>query len=298
MHLSFLCAFAPPREVVFAGSEYQGASMAIQSSVTISLVNEARGGPFVFWDDLAAGCKKAAELGFDAVEVFPPSPQAVDPGELRRLLDQHKLKLAAVGTGAGFLLQRLTLTSPDVAVREKARQFVRSMIDFAGPFRAPTIIGSLQGRWGDGVDKPAALKYLADALNVLGDHAAQYKVPLLFEPLNRYETNVVNTVADGMQLLKSLTTKNVLLLADLFHMNIEESDPAAALREGARYIGHVHFVDSNRRPAGCGHIDFRLISSALREISYNRFASAEALPFPNSDDAAKQTIESFRRFLL
>ena len=74
--------------------------MAIQSSVTISLVKEARGGPFVFWDDLAAGCQKAAELGFDAVEVFPPSAQTVAPAELRRLLDQYKLKLAAVGTGA------------------------------------------------------------------------------------------------------------------------------------------------------------------------------------------------------
>jgi sugar phosphate isomerase/epimerase len=272
--------------------------MPIQSSVTVSLVKEFRGGPFVFWDDLAAACKKAAELGFDAVEVFPPSPQAVDPAELRRLLEQHKLKLAAVGTGAGWVLQKLTLTSPDAGVREKALAFVRSIVDFAGPLGAPAIIGSLQGRWGDGMDKTAALKHLADALNVLGAHAARYKVPLLIEPLNRYETNLVNTVADGMHLLKSLTTKNVLLLADLFHMNIEESDPAAALREGARYIGHVHFVDSNRRPAGCGHIDFRLIGSALREIGYNRFASAEALPYPDPDTAAKTTIEAFRKYLL
>jgi sugar phosphate isomerase/epimerase len=60
----------------------------------------------------------------------------------------------------------------------------------------------------------------------------------------------------------------------------------------------VHFVDSNRRPAGCGHIDFRLIGSALREIGYQRYASAEAVPYPTPDDAARQTIESFRRFLL
>ena len=59
-------------------------SMPIKSCVTISLVKEARGGPFVFWDDLAASCRKAAALGFDAVEVFPPAPDAVDPAELRR----------------------------------------------------------------------------------------------------------------------------------------------------------------------------------------------------------------------
>jgi sugar phosphate isomerase/epimerase len=271
--------------------------MPIHSSVTISLVKEARGGPFVFWDDLAAGCKKAGELGFDAVEVFPPSGDAVDPTALRSLLDQNNLKLAAVGTGAGWLLQKLTLTSADPTVREKAQRFVRSMIDFAGPLRAPVIIGSLQGRWNEGLDRDTALKHLAEALNTLGAHAAQHQVPLLFEPLNRYETNMVNTIVDGVRLLETLTAKNVLLLADLFHMNIEEENPAAALREGARYIGHVHFVDSNRRPAGMGHIDFRLIGSALREIGFNRYASAEALPYPNSDDAARRTIESFRTYL-
>ncbi len=271
--------------------------MPIHSSVTISLVKEARGGPFVFWDDLAAACKKAGDLGFDAVEVFPPSATAVDPAQLRGLLDQNNLKLAAVGTGAGWLLQKLTLTSADPAVRQKAQEFVRAMIDFAGPLGAPVIIGSLQGRWGDGLDRDTALKHLGEALNTLGAHAARHKVPLLFEPLNRYETNMVHTIVDGVRLLETLTAKNVLLLADLFHMNIEEVDPAAALREGARYIGHVHFVDSNRRPAGMGHIDFRLIGSALREIGFNRYASAEALPYPNPDEAARRTIESFRNYL-
>src|SRR5271165_5923732 len=108
--------------------------IVIRSSVTISLVPEARGGPFVFWDDLAVGCRQAAELGFDAVEVFPPGPEGVNAVELRRLLDTHHLALAAVGTGAGWVRQRLTLTSPDPAVRERAAAFIRSIIDFAGPF--------------------------------------------------------------------------------------------------------------------------------------------------------------------
>jgi sugar phosphate isomerase/epimerase len=115
------------------------------------------------------------------------------------------------------------------------------------------------------------------------------------EPLNRYETTLVNTVADGVRLLSSLSTRNVRLLADLFHMNIEEVDSAAALRAGGKAIGHVHFVDSNRRPAGMGHLDYGPIASALHEIGYNGFASAEALPYPDSDAAALQTITAFRR---
>ena len=69
----------------------------IRSSVTVSLVPEARGGPFVFWDDLPAACRKAKELGFDAVEVFPPAADAVDGKQMRKLLGDHGLALAAVG---------------------------------------------------------------------------------------------------------------------------------------------------------------------------------------------------------
>ncbi len=268
----------------------------IRSAVTISLVNEARGGPFVFWHDLPAACRSAKLLGFDAIEVFPPAPDAVDPTHLRRLLDDHGLALAAVGTGAGWVRQRLTLCLPDAAARLKARAFVRSIIDFAGPFGAPAIIGSMQGRHSDGVEAATAMGYLREALEECGEHASQYGVPLIFEPLNRYETNMVNTVEAGVAMLRSLSTKNVLLLADLFHMNIEETDIAAAIRAGGGLIGHVHFVDSNRRPAGLGHIDYAPIVKALREIGYDRFASAEALPYPDPEAAARQTMTAFRRY--
>jgi sugar phosphate isomerase/epimerase len=259
-------------------------------------VNESRGGPFVFWDDLPAACQKAKALGFDAVEVFPPAPDAVNSAELRTLLKDNGLALAAVGTGAGWVKHRLNLTLPDAATRTKARTFIRSIIDFAGPLGAPAIIGSMQGRHGDGVDASTAHGCLADALNDLGEHAKQYGVPLIYEPLNRYETNMVCTVEAGVKLVKSLATRNVKLLADLFHMNIEEQDIAAAIRAGAGHIGHVHFVDSNRRPAGMGHLDFAPIAAALTEIGYDGFASAEALPFPDSDAAARQTITAFRRY--
>jgi sugar phosphate isomerase/epimerase len=268
--------------------------MTIRSSVTINLVPEARGGPFVFWDDLAVGCRQAAEVGFDAVEVFPTGAEGIDAAELRRLLDAHRLALAAMGTGAGWLRQRLTLTSGDAAVRLRAIAFLRALIDLAGPFAAPVIIGSMQGRWGAGVERGDALAHLATALNELGEHARRYNVPLLYEPLNRYETNLVNTVAEGVALLRTLTTDNVKLVCDLFHMNIEEIDLAGALRTGGNHVGHVHFVDSNRRPAGLGHLNLGPIAAALREMSYRGFASAEALPYPSPLAAARQTMAAFR----
>jgi sugar phosphate isomerase/epimerase len=268
----------------------------IRSAVTISLVSEARGGPFVFWHDLPAACRSAKALSFDAIEVFPPSADAVDAKGLRSLLNDNGLALAAVGTGAGWVRQKRHLCLPDAASRALARDFIRSIIDFAGPLGAPAIIGSMQGRSSDEVDPATARGYLADALEELGEHAKQYNTPLIFEPLNRYETNLVNTLDAGEKLLRSLSSKNVLLLGDLFHMNIEEVDIADAIREAGAFLGHVHFVDSNRRPAGFGHLDYGPIAAALRQIGYQGFASAEALPYPDSEEAAKQTIAAFRKW--
>jgi sugar phosphate isomerase/epimerase len=269
----------------------------MKSAVTISLVAEAKGGPFVFWDDLAGACRQAAELGFDAVEVFAPGPDAVSREELASLLKTYNLGLAAVGTGAGMVKHKLSLTSPDASIRQRARDFIRSMIDFGGPHGAPAIIGSMQGRWGDTVTKEHALDWLRDALTDLGSHALRYGVPLIYEPLNRYETNLITTEAAGAQFMESLDTDNVRLLADLFHMNIEETDIASGLRDGGRWIGHVHFVDSNRRPAGCGHMNYAPIIAALREINYRGYLSAEALPWPDSLAAATQTIAEYRRLV-
>lgn len=268
----------------------------VSSAITVSLVEEARGGPFVFWDGLPAACEKAAELGFDAIEIFAPAADTVDRDELRALLQKHSLKVAAVGTGAGMVKHKLCLTDPDSARRDAAKDFIRSIIDFGAPFGAPAIIGSMQGRWGGPVTRDQALDLLREALNELGPYAADRSVPLIYEPLNRYETNLLTTVADGAEFLKTLQTDNVRLLADLFHMNIEEADLAAAIRSGAGAIGHVHFVDSNRQATGRGHMDFGPIAQALQDINYDGYLSAEAFPIPDSDTAAQATIDAYRKY--
>ena len=268
----------------------------IRSSVTISLVPEVRGGPFVFWDGLADGCQRAAELGFDAVEVFPPGPSGVDRQQLRGLLDEHNLACAAIGTGAGMVLGGLSLCSPDTSNREKARKFVADTIELAAEFSAPAIIGSMQGRSSPDADRDTSLGYLGESLEQLGEVASRCGFPLLMEPLNRYETDLCNTLASTGRFLESLATDSVRILADLFHMNIEEIDIADALRGAASLVGHVHFVDSNRQAAGRGHLDYQPIAAALTDIGYTGFASAEALAIPDSQTAAQQTIQSFRRW--
>lgn len=268
--------------------------MSVKLSVTVCLIPEAKGGPFIFWDDLPGSIAKAAELGYDAIELFPSEPNALDPTGVKQFLSEHNLAVSAVGSGAGWVRHKLSLTHPDSAHRQRARSFVSRLIDFAADLNAPVIIGSMQGRWGDRLSKEQAIANLAAAMNELGEHAAKRSQVLLYEPVNRYETNVMNTIDEGVRFIRGLQTRNVKLLADLFHMNIEEVDIAAAIRAGGSEIGHVHLADSNRRPAGTGHTDFKPIVQAIRDIHFNDYFGAEALPYPNPDEAAKQTVKAFR----
>lgn len=268
----------------------------IRSAVTIALVPQIKSGPWIFWNDLEESLKKAAALGFDAVELFTASHDAIEPAKLADLLDHYSLQLAAVGTGAGKVIHGLTLTDPDLEIREKAKSFIASMIRFGAQFGAPAIIGSMQGNVAPGIDREQSLAWLAEGLASLQQIAAEQGVPLIYEPLNRYETNLLNTLEASVQLLEARQLTNTKLLADLFHMNIEEEDLAASIRKFGNHIGHLHFADSNRRPIGFGHTDMESIAAALKEIGYEGFVSAEAFPFPNPDEAAAQTIKSFRKF--
>jgi sugar phosphate isomerase/epimerase len=250
----------------------------------------------VFSGGLANACERAAALGFHAVEIFPPAADAIKSSELRGLLARHGLALAAVGTGGGWVIRQLTLTHADPAIRARAKSFIREIINLAGEFKAPAIIGSMQGRWEGAVSREQALAWLAEALNELGAHAAGRGQVLLYEPLNRYETNLFNRIANAAGFLDTLTTRNVRLLADLFHMSIEERSIPDALREAARYIGHVHFADSNRQAIGLGHTLVAPIVEALRQIRFEGYLSAEILPLPDSDAAARKAIENFRQY--
>jgi sugar phosphate isomerase/epimerase len=269
----------------------------IKSCVTVNGVTSLTEGPWVYWGAPESCLPKAAALGFDAVELFTAGPDAAGAGALADLAKRHGLAIAAVGTGAGKVLHGLTLTHPDAALRARAAGFIGGMIDFGAQLGAPAIIGSMQGPGTEGTERARMLDWIADGLAALGRRAADRGVPLILEPLNRYETRVLNRLGDAAALLDERGLANVVLLADLFHMNIEEVSIPEALRRAGRRVGHLHFADTNRRPVGLGHLDVPPIVDALREIGYTGYASAEALPYPDPDAAAAQTMRSFKRYL-
>lgn len=271
----------------------------MRSAITVCLVPEARRGPFVFHEGLGAGAASASALGFDAIEIFPPDAAAIDPTELAAVLERHGLGVAAFGTGGGWLRQGLSLTADDSGIRDQAVNFIQSMIRMASVFRAPVIIGSMQGKGDQASGRAVALERLQAGLRQLSDFDESIGgAGLLYEPLNRYETQLFNRSAEAAAWLDACQLPSTIrVLADLFHMNIEETSLADALRETGARLGHIHFADSNRRAVGLGHIDLSGVRQALEAVNYDGYLSAEVLPLPDSHTAAAQTIESIRRFL-
>ena len=268
----------------------------IKSSVTISLVPELAGGPWVYWDPLEKSIPEIQKLGFDGIELFIASATTVDRGQLNKLLQDNVLELAAVGTGAGKVLHGLTLTSSDKKIRSLAQGYIKDIIRFAGDFGAPAIIGSMQGSVPTGGDRSESLLWLADGLEDLGGLARSFDQPLLFESLNRYETNIFNRLADAASFIEKLNTPNILLLGDLFHMNIEEISIPQALKSVRKSLGYIHFADSNRRAVGMGHIAIDEIAKVLQEIGFSGYLSAEVHPLPDTESAARQTMRTFSKY--
>ena len=224
---------------------------------------------------------------YDVFGVGAPGGNTGDDGRLRSVA-RHNVDDAVVESA-----HRPRLAGRAVLVDLE----FQGISDAGAQLGAPAIIGSMQGRFEGEVSKEQAHDFLRDALNELGEHAKAAGVPLIYEPLNRYESDLLNCAEDAVEFLGTLDTDNVVILADLFHMNIEETNIADAIRTYGKHIGHVHFVDSNRRPAGFGHMDYAPIADVLKEIGYDKYASAEAFPWPDSDAAAKATMDAFIKHL-
>ncbi|MCJ7583285.1 MAG: sugar phosphate isomerase/epimerase, partial [Anaerolineales bacterium] len=119
-------------------------------------------------------------------------------------------------------------------------------------------------------------------------------IRLALEPINRYETMLVNTAAQGLELIERVGADNLGLLLDTFHMNIEEPVIEESIRLCGDRIFHFHVADSNRWVPGAGHLDFKSILRTLNAAGYSGWVSGEFLPKPDAETAARQNIAYLR----
>lgn len=116
---------------------------------------------------------------------------------------------------------------------------------------------------------------LVEALREIGTHAVAVGAVLVLEPLNRYEDFLVNTLADAVSIVEEVASPGVAVIADTFHMSVEESDIGAAIRAAGPHIRHVQLGDSNRLEPGAGHYDWPESLTALTDIGYDGWLAME-----------------------
>lgn len=239
--------------------------------------------------------KRISELGYDGVELAVRDPNELDLEEIKSLLNKYKLPVPAIGTGQAFGEEGLSFTHPDPLVRSKAIYRIKDQITFAKNFDAIVIIGLVRGMVIEDRDKEQAYKNMLSAFRECASFDKNVKI--VIEPINRYETNLLNTVSETLDFINNLGAPNVGLLLDSFHMNIEEADINESILLSGDKLFHFHAADSNRCYPGAGHIDFGEILETLCRVNYKGFVSAEILPFPDSDTAAEKNITKLKQEL-
>jgi sugar phosphate isomerase/epimerase len=239
--------------------------------------------------------QKLKTLGYDGVELAIRDPSLLDWDRLEEKVRISGLDVPAIGTGQAYLEEGLRLCSPSAEVREKAIERIKSHIFLAKRFRAGVIIGLVRGKVEKNEDFKKGYEWMVESLKICCETAEKEGVALWVEPLNRYEINLINSLEEGIALLDQVGFKNLGLLPDTFHMNMEEPVIEESLRKARPYYQHVHVADSNRWAPGFGHIDFKSILSILKKIGYAGFLSIECLPKPTPDEAARGAIAFLKK---
>ena len=266
----------------------------MKKSIVVS-TSSTKFSALAFKENLKESIKKVANLGFDGAELAVRNPKDLKIDDVIKIIKENNLEVPAIGTGQAYGEEGLSFSDPDEVVRKTAVERINDQIVFASNFNAQVIIGLIRGKIEDGVNKVEAEEWTIDCLRKCTEFAKEYNIRLTLEPVNRYESNFINTLNEGIEFIKRVGVTNLGLLADTFHMNIEEVSIYDSIVQVKDYITHVHFADSNRWAPGCGHLDFAKIVQTLKKIGYQGYVSAEILPFPDSDTAARITAETLNK---
>jgi D-psicose/D-tagatose/L-ribulose 3-epimerase len=233
--------------------------------------------------------KEFKSWGFDAVEIAVEDPTHLDPPRIKVELDRCGLTCCSI-CGV-FPLARDLRGTPE---RQKASlDYLAKLIDYAVELQSFTVVGPMYSAVGHAELYPPAVKRsqwktVARNLRKIAQYAESKGVILAMEPLNRWETDLINTCDQALQMIEDVGSPALMVHLDTFHMNIEEKDPVAAIRQAGKRLGHVHACGSDRGQPGNDHNDWVGIAAALKKIGYNRSIVIEAFS-PDIKIIAKAT---------
>lgn len=214
---------------------------------------------------------KIADLGFDTVELPLESPESLDAKLVAAKLKETGLRATVCGA---FSPDR-DLTSDDAAYRTNSLNYIKAAIRFCEGIGAPTLVGPMYSAVGKRrhvtpVQKTKEWDRAVAGLQKAGKFAADHGVRLAIEPLNRFETDLINTSAQCCRLVGDINLKSVGVHLDTFHMNIEEKCLYDAIKLAGKKLFHVHVCENDRGAPGSGNVDWKGTAKALKEVGYEQ----------------------------
>lgn len=232
-------------------------------------------GPISF-DELAGRAKR---IGLDGLEL-DGEPDTKDLKHMKAVLEETGLKpISICGT---FNTENRAYNHADAAMREQAVAYGKKLVDMAVYMGTDKVllVPSMVNRLTYFADRQTDWAHMIESVKKVAEYALEKGgIKIMLECVNKYEVNLVYSLQDGIKLAHDIGTGNIGLVADTFHMQLEEKDGVAnAIRnDGKGYILHQHMGDNNREVPGKGCMDWKDILTALRDIDYNGAVSFEPL---------------------
>jgi D-psicose/D-tagatose/L-ribulose 3-epimerase len=213
---------------------------------------------------------KVRSMGFDLLEISVENPALIDVAAVKEILAKNQL--GTVMCGAFGLDRNLCSTNPEF--RENARQYILWLIDAAAELGADTVCGPMYSAVGkDHIEDPnerqAEWERAVAGIQELAAIAQKKNVRLALETLNRFETDMINIVDQGLQFIEETGMNNVGLHLDTFHMHLEEKDSGRAIRKAGDKIFHFHACENDRGVPGTGQVHWTQIRQALKDVNYS-----------------------------
>ena len=223
-----------------------------------------------FSNDTIDQLKHAKDLGFDIYEIGVEDPASFDPAFVKHEADRVGIQVNICGA---FGTER-DISSDNPDYRDNGMAYIRTLIDMASILGSPYVAGPMytatgRARLASKEERERQWAYAAGNLRELAGYAASKGIRLALETLNRFETDFLNTVQQGIRLLDEIGCDNVGFLLDTFHMNIEEKNLGQAIRMAGDRLFDFHACSNDRGTPGKDHLDWKEISRALKEIDYD-----------------------------
>jgi len=260
-------------------------------------------------ESLEDSIKRLKKYGYQGVELAG-EPYTIDIEETKELLSKYELECSSI---CGIFTPERDLSSPNNEIRKKAVEYVKRSVDLAKTLHAatlivvPTCVGKLSPETTLEEEWNNAIQSVKEA----GLYAKEQGITIAIEALNRYETYLVNNLTLALRFVEEVNVEGVGVMADLFHMSIEERDMRDSIMKISRYLAHVHIADNTREAAGLGQTNFAPVISLLKELGYKGYITMEFLPAVSNpyvasglqgeanvfDDFTKQSIKHMKEIV-